>query len=703
MKDSGKIGESRKNGVMMCATKGDNCRVIVEPATYQTYSSLSSQPLEPVMQNLAHQKHCFAEFTLDLTRGCLLHFQQEIKLRPKSFEVLKYLVENNERLISKDELIAAVWIETAVTDSSLVQCLKDIRHALHDENQQIIKTIHGRGYIFDKKVSDTVPIAPVTTYREETAGVQIIIEEEEANGHGVGPTRWLPAGGVKPIAAHEVTSHWHSISAIRQPKWLALSVLSLTVVAASVIYFVRPTAAIDSVAVMPFVNVSGDSNTEYLSDGISDNIISRLSKLPNLRVIALNSVMRYKGKQAEPQEIGRTLNVRAVLMSRLTQHGDDVSISTELIDVRDNRRLWGEQYNRKLSDIAAVQTEIAQEISDKLRMRLTGEVKQQLAKGYTQNPEAYQLYMLGRFYRRRSTKEGFDKSINYLEQAIQKDPNYALAYAELGEVYRNLSWHGFAVPKECRQKEELATLKALQIDNSLAEAHVLMANIKEMDLDWASAENEYKHALELDPNSVRVHETYAWNLEMMGRLDEAATHLKRALELDPLGLDVNWDVGVELTFARQYDASIQQLKKIIEMDPNWPLAHSGLVVPYQQKGMYEEAIAEVKKANALGLRGGQGGLGGLGLSYALAGKKDEAQKILDQLKDQQSKGTDISPFGIALTYMGLGDKDQAFEWFNKTLDENPYRLAFIKVNPRFDSLRSDPRFADLLRRLKLAT
>jgi len=241
-------------------------------------------------------------------------------------------------------------------------------------------------------------------------------------------------------------------------------------------------------------------------------------------------------------------------------------------------------------------------------------------------------------------------------------------------------------------------MKALQIDDTLAEGHVLMAHIREIELNWPGAEEEYKRALELNPNSVRAHETYGWYLTMMGRLDETMVQTKRALDLDPLSLNVNWDLGVALDFSRQQDKAIEQFQKIIKMDPSWPPAHTGLLQVYQEKGMYEEAIAEVKKANALGRPGAEAGLA---YAYALAGKKDEARKILDELKEA-SKQRDVSPFSFALIYMGLGDKDQAFEWLNKTFDENPYRIAFIKVNPRFDSLRSDPRFTDLLRRMKLA-
>jgi TolB-like protein/DNA-binding winged helix-turn-helix (wHTH) protein/Tfp pilus assembly protein PilF len=648
------------------------------------------------MQRLAYQRLRFAEFTLDLTRGCLLHFQQEIKLRPKSFEVLKYLVENNERLISKDELITAVWLDTAVTDSSLVQCLKDIRHALHDETQQIIKTVHGRGYIFDRKVTNGPTSAAVTTYREDTEGVQIIIEEEEeTNGHGSpGPTHWIPAGGAKAIANHEVTGVERFTQVVWRHKWIAVAASSVIAMAAVIISFPRPATAIESVAVMPFVNVSGDPNTEYLSDGLSDRIINDLSQLPNLKVISLNSVLRYKGKQIDPKAVGRELRVGAVLMGRLTRQGDDLSISAELIDVRDNSRLWGSQYSRNLVDMMSVQMEIAQEISEKLRLRLSGDMKQRLTKRDTESGEAYRLFLLGSHYFRRKGKESLEKSIEYFEQAIKKDPNYAPAYAGLGETYRNLGWGGFLPAKEARQKEEWATLKALGIDDALAEAHVLNANIREIDLDWPGAEGEYRRALELDPNSVRTHQTYAWHLEIHARLEEAMLHLKRAEELDPLALEVSNDIATLFVFLRQYDKAIEQHQKTIEMDPNFFPAHIRLANAYQHKLMYEEALGELKKVNAGGAQ--------LAYAYAVAEKRDEAKKLLNDLV-RLSKEQYVSPMDFAIVYIGLGDKDQAIEWLNKTFDENPYRLSFIKVNPRFDSLRSDPRFTDLLRRMKLVT
>jgi TolB-like protein/DNA-binding winged helix-turn-helix (wHTH) protein/Tfp pilus assembly protein PilF len=655
------------------------------------------------MQKLSHQTYCFDEFTLDLTRGCLLRGRDEIKLRPKSFEVLKYLIENSGRLISKDELIRAIWVDTAVTDDSLVQCLRDIRQALRDDAQQIIKTVHGRGYIFDAEVRDDCR-SQLTTYTEETAGVQVIIEEEEeTNGNGsLGTPPGSAFRNASFLPAHRATSIESLTTAIKQHKWSAvLGVLMLAVVAAAIVYFTRPGEAIDSVAVMPFVNVGGDPNTEYLSDGLSDSIIDGLSQLPSLKtVIARSSVLRYKGKQTDPQVVGRELNVRAVLMGQVIKRGDDLSISVELVDVRDNKHLWGAQYNRKLADITAVPTEIAQNISQGLRLRLSGEEKKRLAKRYTENGDAYQLYLMGRSYSYTRSDKGLQKSIELYEQAIKKDANYAPAYAGLSLTYSTLGFNGQVPAKEARQKQEWAALKAIEIDDMLAEAHVAVALVRRLDLNWSAAENEHKRALELDPNSVRAHVTYAYYLAWLGRLDEAMPHVKRAQELDPLSLITSAEIGNIFYCSRQYDRAIEQFQKIIQMDPNSALAHTRLGMNYLEKGMYEEAIAEHKKAIALDDSPRR--TAWLGHSYAVAGRKAEAQKILADLKELLAKQRPVSPYDFALIYMGLGDKDQAFVWLEKTREERPDILWDINVGPRYDSLRSDPRFSALLRRLKLA-
>ena len=494
----------------------------------------------------------------------------------------------------------------------------------------------------------------------------------------------------------------------RHRRGLALAtaiVIAVTVVAYFYVarsgYFAAGGEAIDSVAVMPFVNVNNDPNAEYLSDGISDSIINSLSQLPALKVMSLNAVLRYKGKPTDAQTVGKALNVRAVLMGRLTQQGDNISISTELVDVRDNRRLWGEQYTRKLSDIMVVQTQIAREISENLRLRLTSQDKKQLAKRYTENAEAYLLYQQGRTYVRGRTRDGTEKGIKYLEEAIKKDPAYALARVWLAIAYGDPS---ASLPaNEVRQKVESLLLKALELDNDLAEAHAVLSGIRQDDWDWLAAERECKRALDLDPSSVVSHSYYASYLSRVGRYDEALAETKRAQELDPLSVRLSADVGYQLYFARRYDQAIEQFKKTIDMDPNYPATPARLGATYLQKGMYEEAILELERARALDNSPERAGrFAWLAYAYAVSGHRDKAQQMLAELKEQ-AKQRLIPPINFAIIYTGLGDKDQAFAWLEKVYEERSGRLlGEVRVSPMFDSLRSDPRFANLLRRVNLA-
>jgi TolB-like protein/DNA-binding winged helix-turn-helix (wHTH) protein/Flp pilus assembly protein TadD len=649
------------------------------------------------MQNIAHETHCFADFTLDLTRGCLQRGNDEIKLRPKSFEVLKYLVENNGRLIRKNELIQAVWQDTAVTDDSLVQCLKDIRHALSDEAQQIIKTVHGRGYIFDKQVDDNAAL--VTTYREETAGVHVIIEEGEGNGHGEAET-WRRDEAILPQAWQSTVPYF---TATKKRLWAAgLGILTVAAIAAAAIYFTGSSKAIDSVAVMPFVNVSGDPNTEYLSDGLSDSIINNLSHLPSLKkVISFNSVLRYKGKQTDPQAVGRELGVRAVLMGRLNQQGDQLSITTELIDVTDNRRLWGEQYERKMSDLLMLQRDLSKQIANGLRLRLTGEDLKHLAVTNTENSEAYQLYLKGGYFLRKRTRDGEEKALAYFQEAIDRDQSYAPAYGGLATCYIQMGNYSRIQPEEAQSKATEAVTTALRLDDTLAGAHASLASLKFIyEWDWSGAQQEYRRAIELNPNLAELRQGYANYLMAIGRTQEAVTESKQALLLDPLSVNANSDHGMTLYLARQYDQAVEQLRQTIDMDPNFLWAHRNLGLVYAQKKMYDEAIAEFQKVQELSH--GEAGEWALGHVYALAGKRDEALKIIDKSKKRSHHGYG-SAMKLAVIYTGLGEKDQAFEWLEKGFAQHDPLLRSLKVDPWFDNLRSDPRFTDLLRRMKLAT
>ena len=458
--------------------------------------------------------------------------------------------------------------------------------------------------------------------------------------------------------------------------------------------------AIESIAVLPLDNQNHDPETEYLSDGLTDSIINSLTQLPNLKVIARSSVFHYKGKQTDPIAVANELGVRAVLTGRVMQRGDSLTIGVELIDARDNKQLWGEQYQRKLSDLLSVQHEIAKEITSNLRLKLSGAEQERVTKHYTEKPEAYQLYLKGRFYWNKRTGESIKKAIEYFNQAIDKDPSYALAYVGLSDCY--VVPANPQSPIEKMPKARAAATRALELDESLAEAHSALARVLVVyDWDWVGSEREFKRALELNPHFAGAHQWYGGYLEMLGRREESLAERRRALELDPLSLSINFELGIAYYYARDYDRAIQQFQKTLELDPNFPLVHWALPAAYEQKGMYDEAIAGFKKGIAL--RGGTEwsfSMSGLGHAYGVAGKKAEARAVLDEL-EQRSRQEYVPADSIALVYAGLGEKDQAFAWLEKAYNEHAFKMAWLKVEPGWDSLRSDPRFADLLRRVGL--
>ncbi|MEK6284837.1 MAG: protein kinase [Acidobacteriota bacterium] len=529
----------------------------------------------------------------------------------------------------------------------------------------------------------------ITTTSGSQAAVETVSESAATTGDGA--------------TARTTSSAEYLVSEIKRHKRGAVLAAAAVVVAvAAVAYFFYPARsgeAIDSVAVLPFVNVSADPNTEYLSDGISDSIINSLSRLPNLKVISLNRVLRYRGQQVDPQAVGRELNVKAVLMGRLTQQGDGLAISTELVDVRDNRRLWGEQYSRKLSGILVVQGEIARQILDGLRLRLSGEQKNQLAKPYTENTEAYELYILGKHYFRKQTKEAFEKSIDYYKQAIEKDPNYALAYTGLAYTYYFMVNRGFWTTNEYLPKLEGAALKALELDDTLAEGHVFLGVAKYSNFDWAGSEKELKQALELDPNSPLANIAFSNYLSSVGRPDDALPYAKRAVELDPTSQAGG--LANAYLVARQYDKAIELYREVLDKNPDRPQPHALLGETYLAKEMYEEGVAEIQTAVTLDNapeRWDRHPM--LAYAYAVAGRRDEALKILNEQK-RLEKQRYISPYNFAIIYTGLGDKDRAFESLEKGYEQRTPLIYRLKSRPMFDSLRSDRRYAELLRKMNL--
>jgi serine/threonine protein kinase/tetratricopeptide (TPR) repeat protein len=491
------------------------------------------------------------------------------------------------------------------------------------------------------------------------------------------------------------------------PRWRRKSVLAIAAIGLLVLlvaggWFYRSSGrggeTIDSVAVLPFVNSSGDPNSEYLSDGISESLINSLSQLPHLKVMSRDSAFMYKGKDTDARTVGQALGVRAVLKGHVMQRGDDLEISAELVDARDDSHIWGQQYSRKAADIFALQGDLAKEMTSMLRMRLTGEDEKRMAKSYTVNPEAYQDYLRGRYWWNKRTEEGLNKGIEYFQQAIDKDPAYALAYAGLADSYSMLANFANVPAKEAFPKAKDAAQKALEIDDTLAEAHTSLAFIRTAyDWDWPGAEREFQRAIALNPSYATALTFYGGALWEMGRPEEAVAELKRAVELDPLSLIANTVLGTAFYMARQNDQAIEQERKTLELDPNFILAHLYLGQAYLQKSMYKEGIAEFEKLLAIS-PGNPGGLSNLGYAYAVAGRRQEAQKVLDKL-NELSKQKYVPAASRVIIYAGLGEKDKAFEWLEKGYEDRS--IFSIKVDPTLDSLRSDPRFADLLRRMNL--
>lgn len=666
----------------------------------------------------------FEDFRLDSSEKTLRRSGEIVSITPKVFETLHLFVENAGHLIEKDELMEKLWQERFVEESNLTFNIKMLRKALGDDAQKprFLETVPKRGYRFiadvrrieaaargrtgengknDLSIVSSSPLLPTTSSFPAASHQGAVVALADWR-HGLdtvqpeastGPSVELALAPARPIIRTQL-------------KYLAFVAVGFVLVSIGLGYYFLNTPgggeAIDSVAVLPFVNATGDADTEYLSEGISDSIINSLTRLPNLKVNSLNSVMRYKGKEVDPRVVGRELNVRAVLMGTLTKQGDGLAISVELIDVRDDSRLWGGQYSGKVSNILSVQGEIARDVSEGLRLRLSGEDKELLAKQQTENNDAYLFYSLGTYFNRRMTKEGFEKGIESFDQAIKIDPNYALAYAGLAGTYQFMMSRGFSAPEEYEQKVEWAALKALQLDDTLAEAHASLGAHKLINFDWAGAEKEIKRALELDPDSSLANSRYVSYLHAIGRADEAIPYALRDQELNPTK---SGQPAFAYFLARQYGMAIEMYRKNLEIKPDNAHAQILLGEAYVAIGRPAEGVAEIEKGMALDTtldktpeRWDRYPL--LAYAYAAAGRRDEARKILDG-QQRLANGRYVSPYNFAIIYTGLGDKDQAFEWLTKCVEQRIMIIYHLKARPLFDPLRSDPRYAELLRKMNL--
>ena len=510
-----------------------------------------------------------------------------------------------------------------------------------------------------------------------------------------------------PALTQDDNSAGGVLGKVQRHKWAVVTTAIALIVLAVVSVQWLSSDRLDSLAILPFTYTAGDPrlmanpDREYLSDGLTESIINNLSQLDNLKVIARSSVFRYKGKELDVQSIGRELNVRAVLVGQIKQEGDELRIAVELMDVLENRAIWGDTYQRKTADIQTVQREIAKNVSEQLSLKLSGADQSKLAKTSTHNGDAYQAYLKGRYHWNKRTDEGFKQATTFFQEAIAIDPGYALAYAGLADSYTLRSDYGFLAPKEGYALAKGAVTLALKYDDTLAEAHTSLASIKAVsDWDWQGAENEYRRAIELNPNYPTAHHWYAAQLLVQGRLDQALDEIRKARQLDPLSLGINKDYAVILLYARDYDRALEQCRKTLEMEPSFGTMSTYIAHIYQLKQQHVEAVAELEKAHAAAPDDAEITYG-LGQAYALVGKRAQAEKIANDMSQPDKRNVHL-PKEAAYLYLLLGDKEKAIALLEKAAEDHYMPVAELKMDPRLDDLRKDARVAEILKTIRLS-
>jgi TolB-like protein/DNA-binding winged helix-turn-helix (wHTH) protein/Tfp pilus assembly protein PilF len=609
----------------------------------------------------------FGGFRLDAEQQLLFREGLPVPLTPKAVQTLLVLVRNAGRLVDKEHLIHEVWPDSFVEEGGLTRNISVLRKVLGGEGEEenaFIETVPRRGYRF---------VAPVQVAPIEPAGQPP-----------------APAPAREPRATR------------RRMAWLGVGLAAAAVAAALAVWRAGGTTAPRVLlAVLPFENVGGDPEQEYLSDGLTGDMITELGRLwpDRLGVIARTSAMTYKGAAKTVIEVGRELNVDYVLEGSVRPLGDRLRVSAQLIQVRDQAQVWAERYDRPRGDLLALQGDVARAIARAIPLELTGEEEARLSRPLPARPEAQEAYLRGRYHWNKRSEEDLRKAVGYFEEAIAADPGWAPAYSGLADTYITQFDYGLLPAAEAGPRTRDAARKALELDPMLAEAHNSLAHLSLHDWDWAGAEREFRRALELDPGYIPGYHWYALCLTAVGRTDEAVEAMQRARDLDPLSLRINGDLGMALMAAGRHDEAIAQEKKTLELDPSFRGAYWIMGMAYQQKGNFEEAIRSYQEALERA-PGNPNFLAALGHVYAVSGRTAEARKIAAELTQRASQG--VSPFFIALVHTGLGDKDQAFAWLEKAYAERSGSVRYLKVERRLDPLRSDSRYRDLLRRLGLS-
>ncbi|HEX6126955.1 MAG TPA: winged helix-turn-helix domain-containing protein [Pyrinomonadaceae bacterium] len=620
------------------------------------------------------QAFSFEEFTLEPQRRRLQRVGTNIPLNAKAFDLLVFFARNAGRVVTKEEILDSVWKDQFVEESNLTVQVSAIRKALGDQatDSRFLVTVPGKGYQF---------IADVST---STDAARFFASEEPDPD---------TAADVAPTARRRFTA---------KPLVITLAVASL-IVAGIATYRYSSNDIKNyprSIAVLPFEDPSGEPSSAYLGDGLAESVIFSLSRIPDLRVMSRDSVFGFRNDRADAKRIGKELNVQTVLRGRFTRSGDSIFVSTELISTEDNSVIWGEQFTRTITDIERLQADIARSITRELKIKLSGADTDLLNKHQTDNYEAYQYYLIGRHHLSRSTDDGFAKGRDSFRQAIEKDARYAMAYAGLADSYNMLSGWGAMAPNEGYPLAKSAALRALELDESLAEAHTSLGSVKLFyDADWIGSEVSLARAIEINPNYSDAQMMYGYRLMLLGRFDESRPYLERAIELDPFSIVKIVSYGNTFYFQRDSARAIEVYQRALNLDTNSGLARWSLGSALLQAGRTEEAIAEFERAIPLS-GDSPDEAASLAIAYVVAGRQEDATGILRDLEAGTGRAY-TPPALIAATYAALGESDKAFDLLERAFRERDSLLVYLKVEPMFDPLRSDPRFAKLLARIGL--
>jgi len=639
------------------------------------------------LNQLPPDQYEFGAFRLDVRERALWCEGKLVPLTPKLVETLLALVEWSGHIVDKQELMERVWPDTCVEEGNVARHVSLLRKTLSEwsDGASLIETLPRRGYRFIAPVRrvtppesseqellvDTHTIAPVT--EEER------IEEDDTDEVEIKPSRFFT----------------------RRPR-LALTALGALALAGFSLFLTfgyfqpKTEVVIDSIAVLPFANQNPDPETENLADGLTENIINNLTQLPGLRVIARSSAFRYKGKETDWLAAGRALGVRAVVVGRVWQRGEHLTVSAELVDVRENKQLWGQQYNRRLADVFIVQGEIAQEISEKLRAKLSGAERRQLAKRPTENLKAFQCYTQGRAYSHRRTREDLLTAIRYYEQAIEEDGDYALAYAGLANAYSSLGAYGYLAPSEGRRKAEDAARKALALDENLAEAHMVLGQIfvHFTPYSFSLGDRELRHAIELSPSLALAHWYLGISLVFQGRLAEGQEELVKARELDPLSPVIARSLAIPPYLKRDYARALELLRQANELGP--PFGTTFEIGVYIQNRLFNETLAELEKAKRE-RKSDPILIYGTGMIYAARGERAAALQIIKELEAMSGERLSQAHW-VAKIYATLNEQELALTWLERGLAAGAIG-SFYKDEPVWDPIRGEPRFVELMRRM----